>query len=177
MSDETPITSGDGPDPISDTPPEPGPGAPEPTRAGAIAARDVALGAIAFVAVLALLLGATRLIERGGAPGPSASDAAAPAPSATSTPAETASPVPTASPVSTASPSASAQPTGSVGPTPSVPSSPSAGDPVLVGAGDIATCASTNDDDTAALLDGIEGTVFTAGDNAYESGPAEQFRD
>ena len=40
------------------------------------------------------------------------------------------------------------------------------GDPVLVGAGDIASCRSTGDEDTAALLGGINGTVATFGDNA-----------
>jgi hypothetical protein len=37
---------------------------------------------------------------------------------------------------------------------------------VFVGAGDIAECTGTNDDATAALLDGIAGTVYTLGDNA-----------
>ena len=46
---------------------------------------------------------------------------------------------------------------------------------VLVGAGDIAACDSTGDEATAALLDGIPGTVFTAGDNAYEHGTAAEF--
>jgi hypothetical protein len=41
---------------------------------------------------------------------------------------------------------------------------------VLVGAGDIATCGSSGASATALLLDGIEGTVFTAGDNAYPNG-------
>jgi hypothetical protein len=50
-----------------------------------------------------------------------------------------------------------------------------AADPVLVGAGDIASCTSSNDEATAALLDGIEGTVFTLGDNAYEKGTAAEF--
>jgi hypothetical protein len=49
------------------------------------------------------------------------------------------------------------------------------GDPVLVGAGDIASCASGGDEATADLLDGIAGTVFTAGDNAYESGTAAEY--
>ncbi|MGH7613421.1 MAG: Ig-like domain-containing protein [Gemmatimonadales bacterium] len=40
-------------------------------------------------------------------------------------------------------------------------------DPVLVGAGDIGTCVSTNDEATALLLDNLAGTVFTAGDNDY----------
>ena len=43
-------------------------------------------------------------------------------------------------------------------------------DPVLVGAGDIASCASSGDEQTARLLDDIPGAVFTAGDNAYLSG-------
>jgi hypothetical protein len=46
---------------------------------------------------------------------------------------------------------------------------------VLVGAGDIASCSSGGDEITAALLDGIPGTVFTAGDNAYDVGSASQF--
>ncbi len=48
-------------------------------------------------------------------------------------------------------------------------------DPVLVGAGDIASCVMTGDSATAKLLDGISGTVFTAGDNAYEQGTAAQY--
>jgi hypothetical protein len=54
------------------------------------------------------------------------------------------------------------------------PSPPSA-EAVLVGAGDIASCGSNADEATARLLDAIEGTVFTAGDNAYGSGTARQF--
>ena len=50
-------------------------------------------------------------------------------------------------------------------------------DPVLVGAGDIADCASDGDEATAALLDGIDGTVFTAGDNVYESASAKTFQE
>lgn len=46
---------------------------------------------------------------------------------------------------------------------------------VLVGAGDIADCGSSGDDATAALLDAIAGTVFTAGDNAYGDGTASEF--
>ena len=48
-------------------------------------------------------------------------------------------------------------------------------DPVLVGAGDIAGCASSGDEATAKLLDSISGTVFTTGDNAYESGTPSEF--
>ena len=50
-----------------------------------------------------------------------------------------------------------------------------AADPVFVGAGDIADCLTTTDTDTAALLDGIDGTVFTAGDNAYLFGTPMDF--
>jgi len=46
---------------------------------------------------------------------------------------------------------------------------------VLVGAGDIADCSGTGDEVIANLLDGIQGTVFTVGDNAYESGTNSQF--
>ncbi|CAA9383666.1 MAG: Alkaline phosphatase [uncultured Chloroflexia bacterium] len=46
---------------------------------------------------------------------------------------------------------------------------------VMVGAGDIASCSSSGDEATAALLDGIPGTVFNAGDNVYNSGTAAEF--
>jgi acid phosphatase type 7 len=51
----------------------------------------------------------------------------------------------------------------------------SSNDPVLVGAGDIASCSSTGDEATANLLDGISGTVFTAGDNVYDNGTTTEF--
>jgi acid phosphatase type 7 len=48
---------------------------------------------------------------------------------------------------------------------------------VLVGAGDIAECGpGTGAEATARLLDRIEGIVFTAGDNAYPTGSAADFR-
>jgi hypothetical protein len=53
--------------------------------------------------------------------------------------------------------------------------------PILVGAGDIAACTQENDTETAALLDTVvssipgEVVVFTAGDNVYEYGAAEEF--
>ena len=46
---------------------------------------------------------------------------------------------------------------------------------VMVGAGDIAHCSTTTDEATAKLLDGISGTVFTLGDNAYNSGTSAEF--
>jgi hypothetical protein len=45
----------------------------------------------------------------------------------------------------------------------------------LVGAGDIADCLVDTDEATALLLDGIDGTVFTAGDDAYDTGSAAEF--
>jgi hypothetical protein len=45
----------------------------------------------------------------------------------------------------------------------------------LVGAGDIASCGSSGDEATAKLLDAIPGTIFTAGDNAYEDGSAADY--
>ncbi len=54
---------------------------------------------------------------------------------------------------------------------------PPAPDPVLVGAGDVSTCASTWDSKTAALLDRIAGRVFVPGDLAYPGGTRAQFRD
>src|SRR5215203_4200848 len=47
--------------------------------------------------------------------------------------------------------------------------------PVLVGAGDIASCRSTGDEETADLLAGIRGTVATFGDNAYPRGTDANF--
>jgi hypothetical protein len=70
--------------------------------------------------------------------------------------------------------------TGPPGSTPSTlpgptTTSPPAGDQVLVGAGDIAGCGTSGDEATADLLDGIPGTVFTAGDSVYDSGTAAEF--
>ena len=50
-------------------------------------------------------------------------------------------------------------------------------DVVLVGAGDIATCDSTKDSDTAALLDMIPGTIAMLGDGAYPDGTLQEYTD
>jgi len=55
--------------------------------------------------------------------------------------------------------------------------SQNSGSVVLAGAGDIADCESSADEATAALLDDIAGTVFTAGDNAYPDGTPSEFAD
>jgi hypothetical protein len=52
----------------------------------------------------------------------------------------------------------------------------SASGSVLVGAGDIASCANSNDEKTAKLLDAISGKVFAAGDNAYEDGKLSDYQ-
>ncbi len=65
---------------------------------------------------------------------------------------------------------------GSNGPTGPPPPPPPVGSHVLVGAGDIAVCGSVGTEQTAALLDRIPGTVFTAGDNAYFQGTTDDFR-
>jgi hypothetical protein len=57
-----------------------------------------------------------------------------------------------------------------------VPTVLAGGDPVLVGAGDIASCSKSGDTKTARLVQAIPGTVFTAGDNAYTRGTLAQFQ-
>lgn len=57
---------------------------------------------------------------------------------------------------------------------------PEAAFPILVGAGDIGSCDSNNDEATAALLDGVVAsnenvTVFTTGDHAYPNGRQAEF--
>lgn len=121
------------------------------------------VGTIVVLAGLALLLG--RPPDRGPASGPVSASASAAA----------GSPSP-----AVASVLPSATPTAAGSSPPAVPASPApspSGDPVLVGAGDIADCTTDTDSATAALLDGIAGTVFTAGDNAYYDGSAANFRD
>jgi methionine-rich copper-binding protein CopC len=48
-------------------------------------------------------------------------------------------------------------------------------DPVLVGAGDIASCTSTGDEKTAKLLAGIDSTIAALGDDAYDTGTSQEF--
>lgn len=150
------------PEPATE-PPQPGPSAPVPPSRIAGRAGQFTLGTITFVAALLLLLGTTRFLERGGVAGaptarPSSSAIAASSPSSTIArgSSHSAGPTPTLAP----------------GQTPT----PTPADPVLVGAGDIGDCATNGDEATAALLDGIEGTVFTAGDDAYPSGTKHDFR-
>jgi hypothetical protein len=45
----------------------------------------------------------------------------------------------------------------------------------VLAAGDIASCGHQRDEQTASLLDGLDGIVLTLGDNAYPNGTAEEF--
>ena len=47
----------------------------------------------------------------------------------------------------------------------------------ILAAGDIASCGYPRDEQTAALLDGLDGLVLTLGDNVYPSGTAAQYAD
>ena len=55
--------------------------------------------------------------------------------------------------------------------------SPAAGQrsTTLLAAGDIASCDSDGDEQTAALLDSLPGTVLTLGDTVYDDGSADEF--
>ena len=139
-------------------PDEPGPPeTPEPRSLK----RTLALGAVAFAATLILLFGLANLVRPSGGGGVGV---------ASSTPGLFTGPGAVVS--AWAAASAGVAPSGSGSPPASA-----LGDPVLVGAGDIADCGLDDDTATAALLDSIPGTVFTAGDNAYPDGSPDQFRD
>ena len=57
-----------------------------------------------------------------------------------------------------------------------VTEAPPDGSEILIGAGDISDCNNNNDEATAKLLDAnLTGTVFLAGDNAYESGTTTEY--
>ena len=59
---------------------------------------------------------------------------------------------------------------------PVAPAAVASSDPVLVGAGDIATCGQLEGAEaTAKLIDHISGTVFAVGDLAYPDGTDEEF--
>lgn len=45
----------------------------------------------------------------------------------------------------------------------------------ILAAGNIASCGSTNDEATAALLDSLPGTIFALGDNAFPDGSAQAY--
>ncbi len=55
------------------------------------------------------------------------------------------------------------------------PSNESSDAPVLIGAGDIASCDGLYDEETARLLDTIQGTIFAVGDNTYPNGSVQDY--
>ena len=63
------------------------------------------------------------------------------------------------------------------GPTWTFHTDASLGDPVFVGAGDIADCSSLphHADDTGNILNGVDGTVWTSGDNVYPAGTSGNY--
>jgi len=75
---------------------------------------------------------------------------------------------------STPAPTPTLTPTRTPTPTPT-PTPTSGGSATLLAAGDIAGCATSGDEATAKLLDGLAGTVVTLGDNVYDSGTASEF--
>jgi hypothetical protein len=81
---------------------------------------------------------------------------------------------PTPTPTPTPSPAPSPTPAPSPAPSPTPP--PTGSSAVLVGAGDIASCGLTADTATAKLIAAVSGTVFAAGDEAYESGSPAEFK-
>jgi hypothetical protein len=117
------------------------------------------VGGLSVVGLAALVIGLSR-----------------PSPTAIATP--TAGPTlsgpgtsPTAGPSLTASGAARASSAPS-----SAPSSTTSGPETLIAAGDITSCSVTSDSATARLVESIPGTVATLGDDAYESGSAQEYR-
>jgi hypothetical protein len=148
------------PQPVPEPEPVPERAAPGRPRPGSLA-RQVGLGAIAFVATIALLWGLASVVSTRLAPAVAGSGAATEG-----------AEVPGSGGTATGSASSAVAPS----PPPSDAGSAVSGDPVLIGAGDIADCNLPDDSATADIVAGIAGTVFTAGDNAYPDGMEEQFR-
>jgi len=105
-----------------------------------------------------------------------------PLPTATTVPpTETTTPRPatnTATTTDTATPRNTATPTDTVTATatPTPTATPGSGSgQTLLAAGDIASCGSNGDEQTANLLDNQAGTVITLGDNAYDSGTTSEY--
>ena len=150
----------------------------------------------AAATLIALALGVAVLVSGGDGDSPAILGLRAASPTATTTPPSTPSLTPTAT-ASPHPPAASEKtptspapyaparaapapaapkpaPTPAPAPAPTPTPVPPGSDAVLVGAGDIAG-SGPGAEATAKLLDGIAGTVFTAGDNAYEDGTDSQF--
>jgi hypothetical protein len=130
-------------------------------------ARQAGLLAVAFVATFVLLAGAFALLSRsshGASPTGGPRGSLAGVGGATSVPSVA---VPTGVPGGSTAPTAATGPTGSSAPPPVV----------LIGAGDIADCTLDGARRTSDLILPLAGSVFTAGDNAYDDGSAANFAD
>jgi hypothetical protein len=77
----------------------------------------------------------------------------------------------TATPAASATPAATATTAASL--TPRATTAPA---PVLLAAGDIASCQSSGDEATAEIIRALSGTVATLGDNVYERGSGAEFK-
>jgi hypothetical protein len=114
---------------------------------------------------------AIQILSAASNPTQTASSTSDPTQIPTSAQTATSTSTPTQAPTFTQTATSTSSPT----PTPTTTSTASSPDVVLVGAGDISTCSNNNDEATAKLLDGIPGTVFAAGDNAYENGTISEY--
>jgi hypothetical protein len=119
--------------------------------------RQVGLLIVSFIATLAILTGLLAIVS-GRGPRASTSPSGPPVVGG----AEVLPSPRSSSPGSMSAPTATVQPT-------------AATDPVLVGAGEIGECGPSGDEETAKLLDGIGGTIFTVGNNVYPNGSAGQY--
>lgn len=128
---------------------------------------SVGAAAIAVVAMIPVVAFAASGMQ--GKPTTTHGPKRTPAPTVIVTPRPTATPVPTATPIPPTAPPTTPPTTPPTAPPTAMPPV------VLVGAGDISSCASTGDTATATLLDSIAGTVFTLGDNVYDNGTATEF--
>jgi hypothetical protein len=132
---------------------------------GRAVSRQIGLLVVVFVATIALLVGGRTLLGRASADGaarsagPGVSGGPAGSPAATSA---------AGSPAATSAPSRGP----SVGPSGSAEATI-----VLTGAGDIANCTLDGAAKTSDLLLSETGSIFTAGDNAYEDGSTANFSD
>jgi hypothetical protein len=95
---------------------------------------------------------------------------------ATNTPNPTATPTRVANPTATPANTSTPLPTRTPIVTPTKTPTPTSGSSAtILAAGDIASCSSSGDEATAALVKSLSGDVITLGDNAYESGSSSEY--
>lgn len=131
--------------------------------------RRVLLVALAGGLVTAIIVLAVSWRPGGG---PAASVRATPSPAAA--PASTGA-IPSASLTPRPLATMSTSPTSGPSAAPTAPAGPAPSPVSVVAAGDIATCATNADSQTARLVARIRGTVLALGDNAYNRGTAREY--